>query len=141
MLFFADLEYCSLLLLSLIGKFFAFHENYSLFAKKVICRCFENKSDYSWLCFKIILGCLRKLFVVTSRVSGTILRGSRKLFFGHMKIYVFVFCFKVRFYLVYYVLPGVVLWIDPKNNFFLPCRVRVLSHHHAAGCMLNNLKK
>ena len=131
-LLFADLEYCSLLLLSLIRKFFAFHENYSLFTKKLIRRCFENKSDYSWLCFKIILGRLRKLFVAASRVSETILRGSRKLFFGYMKMYVFVFCFKVPVYLVCHVLPCVVLCIVLPA---LPCVVlcRVLSQHHAAG--------
>ena len=130
-LFFADLKYCSLLLLSFVEKFFAFHENYSLFAKKVIRRYFENKSYYSWMCFEIILGRLRKLFVVTSRVSWTILRGSRKLFFGHMKIYVFVFCFKVLVYLVCHVLPCVVLCIVLP---VLPCVLcRVLSHHHAAG--------
>ena len=97
--FFADLEYCSLLLLSFVGKFFSFHENYSLFDKEVICRCFENKSDYSWLCFKIILGCFWKLFFVALKASRTILRVLRKLFFVHMKTYLPTLFLKVPAYL------------------------------------------
>ena len=118
--------------LILCAKLFdAANEYYSLPTWNIVHFYFFLLLGNSSLFTKIILCFPRKLFADASRVSETILRGLRKLFFAHMKIYVFSLCFKVWFYLICNVLSCVVLWIVLP---VLPCVLcRVLSHHHAAG--------